>query len=33
VYWFLAALVVAAYRTADVREPDKRRPKATGVAD
>jgi hypothetical protein len=33
VYWFLAALAVAAYLTAGVPAPDKRRPDAAGVAD
>jgi hypothetical protein len=33
VYWFLAALAVAAVRTASDREPDERRPQAREVAD
>jgi hypothetical protein len=33
VYWFLAALAVAAYRMAGVGEAGERRPKATEVAD
>ncbi len=33
VYWFLAALAVAAYRTTGAREAGERRPEAAGVAD